>query len=57
VLLLWAIEGLKYRQIAEVLSVPLGTVMSRLYRARAILSSQLADLARENGLDVKDLTA
>lgn len=56
-LLLWAIEGLKYRQIAEVLSVPLGTVMSRLYRARAILSSQLADLARENGLDVKDLTA
>lgn len=50
VLLLWAVEGLKYREIAEVLGVPLGTVMSRLYRARAILTQQLADLAQEQGL-------
>jgi RNA polymerase sigma-70 factor (ECF subfamily) len=42
VLLLWAVEGLKYRQIVEVLETPLGTVMSRLCRARAILSSKLA---------------
>jgi len=50
VLLLWAVEGLKYREIGEVLGVPLGTVMSRLYRARAILSKQLAPMAREKGI-------
>lgn len=50
VLLLWAVEGLKYREIADVLEVALGTVMSRLYRARTILTSQLADLAREQGI-------
>ena len=52
VLLLWAVEGLKYREVAEVLDVPLGTVMSRLYRARAILSEQLTDLATEHGIGV-----
>jgi RNA polymerase sigma-70 factor, ECF subfamily len=50
VLLLWAVEGLKYREIADVLDVALGTVMSRLYRVRAILSHQLSDLAAEHGL-------
>ena len=50
VLLLWAIEGLKYREIAGVVDVPLGTVMSRLYRARAILSEKLTDLAAESGI-------
>lgn len=49
-LLLWAVEGLKYREVADVLEVPLGTVMSRLYRARALLSEQLADVAIENGI-------
>lgn len=41
VLLMWGVEGLKYRQIAEILEVPLGTVMSRLHRARKILSDEL----------------
>lgn len=50
VLLLWAVEGLKYKEVAEVLGVALGTVMSRLYRARAILSEQLAGLAAEHGI-------
>ncbi len=50
VLLLWAVEGLKYREIADVLDVALGTVMSRLYRARGILTENLADLAEEHGL-------
>ena len=50
VLLLWAVEGLKYREVADVLEVPLGTVMSRLYRARAILSEKLAQVAAENGI-------
>ena len=53
VLLLWAVEGLRYREVADVLDVPLGTVMSRLYRARAILSEQLAELAAENGIRVE----
>lgn len=52
VLLLWAVEGLKYKEIADVLDVPLGTVMSRLYRARGILSQQLANYAREQGIQV-----
>jgi len=50
VLLLWAVEGLKYREVAEVLSVPLGTVMSRLYRARSILARSLGGLASEHGI-------
>ncbi len=52
-LLLWAVEGLKYRQIADILGVALGTVMSRLYRARAILSQQLAELAQEHGIRIE----
>jgi len=51
VLLLWAVEGLKYREIAEILGVALGTVMSRLYRARGILSDQLGELAAEHGIN------
>ena len=54
VLLLWAVEGLKYREIADVLDMPLGTVMSRLYRARTSLSAQLAPLAAEHGIVVED---
>ena len=49
VFLLSAIEGLKYREIAEVLEMPIGTVMSRLFRARTTLLEQLADLAGELG--------
>lgn len=50
VLLLWAVEGLKYKEIAGVLDVALGTVMSRLHRARSQLSEQLTDLAEEHGI-------
>jgi len=54
VLLLWAVEGLKYREIAHVLDIALGTVMSRLYRARAILSQELSGLATELGIRVEN---
>jgi RNA polymerase sigma-70 factor (ECF subfamily) len=47
VLLLWAVEGLKYREIAGILEVPIGTIMSRLHRARAVLAEELKDLAEE----------
>lgn len=50
VLLLWGVEGLKYREIAEIQEIPIGTVMSRLHRARTILARQLSELAEENGL-------
>ena len=50
VLLLWGVEGLKYREIAEIQDIPLGTVMSRLHRARGLLAEELAELAEENRL-------
>ena len=49
VLLLWGVEGLKYREIAEIQQIPIGTVMSRLHRARSILTAQLAEFAEETG--------
>ena len=47
VLLLWAVEDLSYKEIADVLDIPIGTVMSRLHRARQKLSAQLRDFARQ----------
>ena len=41
VLLLVALEGLSYRDVADIQGVPMGTVMSRLARARAQIRSVL----------------
>jgi RNA polymerase sigma-70 factor (ECF subfamily) len=45
VLLLWSVEELSYKEIAEAVSVPIGTVMSRLHRARQRLAAMLQEFA------------
>lgn len=50
VLLLWSLAGLSYREIADVCDCAIGTVMSRLYRARQQVGQRLAGYARERGL-------
>ena len=44
------VEGLSYKEIAEMLDIPIGTVMSRLHRGRRSLQKRLYDLARERGI-------
>jgi RNA polymerase sigma-70 factor, ECF subfamily len=43
------IEGLTYREVADVLGCPIGTVMSRLSRGRALLRRALGRFAHEHG--------
>jgi len=49
VVLLADVEGFSYREIAEILDIPVGTVMSRLYRARRKLQKGLYDFAVDSG--------
>lgn len=44
------IEGFTYAEMAEIMDVPLGTVMSRLHRGRKALQKRLWDLAVERGI-------
>ena len=44
------VEGFSYKEIAEMVGVPIGTVMSRLHRGRKFLQQRLYDLARERGI-------
>ena len=50
VVLLADVEGFSYKEIAEIMGTPIGTVMSRLNRARAALRVKLADYAASLGL-------
>ena len=48
--LLADVEGFSYKEIAEIMDVPVGTVMSRLHRGRRQLQKRLWEYARERGL-------
>ena len=49
VVLLADLEGFSYKEIAEILDIPIGTVMSRLYRGRRLLEEALLKYARGHG--------
>lgn len=52
VLLLVDVEEFSYKEAGEILQTPIGTVMSRLSRARTMLRGQLSDVARAYGISV-----
>lgn len=47
------VEGLAYKEIAEVMDIPLGTVMSRLHRGRKQLREMLKDVAHDQGIGLE----
>ena len=44
------VEGFSYAEMAEIMDVPMGTVMSRLHRGRKALQKRLWEVARERGI-------
>ena len=57
VVLLCDVEELSYKEIARVLDIPMGTVMSRLHRARRLLRQALAPYAAQRGIGRPDADA
>ena len=49
VVILADLEGFSYKEIAEILEVPVGTVMSRLYRGRRLMETAMLEFARDHG--------
>jgi len=50
VVILALVEDLSYKEVATALSIPLGTVMSRLHRGRKLLQGQLLEYAKKKGI-------
>ena len=55
--LLADVEGFSYKEIADILDVPIGTVMSRIHRGRRALQKKLWDYAEEHNLRPRVETA
>ncbi len=49
VIILCDLEGFKYDEMAKILDIPIGTVRSRLHRARNLLKEKLSDYAKQMG--------
>jgi RNA polymerase sigma-70 factor (ECF subfamily) len=54
--LLSDVDGFTYKEIAEMLEIPMGTVMSRLHRGRKAMQKMLYEYARDRGLIVEPET-
>ncbi|MCL4547596.1 MAG: sigma-70 family RNA polymerase sigma factor [Bacteroidetes bacterium] len=57
VIILSDIEGFTYEEIADFVDIPVGTVRSRLHRARKMLYAQLYDYAKDKGFVAKKKTS
>ncbi len=51
------LEDFSYKEIADIMDCPVGTVMSRLYRGRRLLQKRLRDYAEREGLLARDAVA
>jgi RNA polymerase sigma-70 factor (ECF subfamily) len=56
-LVLREVEGLSYRELADVMHLPIGTVMSRLWRARAAFRGAVTSTMRQHGIPRRHLLA
>lgn len=54
VVLLADLQDFAYKEIAEIMECPIGTVMSRLYRGRRMLQARLIDYARAQGVQIPE---
>ncbi len=54
VVLLADVQGFSYKEVADIIGCPIGTVMSRLHRGRRILQRELVDFAVDAGISTKD---
>ncbi len=53
VIMLYDVEGFSYKEISEIIDIPVGTVMSRLNRGRSLIREKLKRYAKEKGYTVE----